>query len=133
MSLDDLDTAPAVAPPRPSINLPSALRPRAEDDNLAIRADALVAAMAPYADIARLDGRFLHSLGYMADAVRSVAGLRANEFAPDACDSLTNVLADMVASAESAVAQIQPDLEFERKGRPSRGGDKLQRKRSAAA
>jgi hypothetical protein len=95
---------------REAEGLPSALRPRPEDDERADRAARLVASLARYARSPLIEPRFLEGARGLALALSGLALMRANGFAVPLAVELTARLESVLRGAEAGAEAVLPAL-----------------------
>lgn len=100
-----------------AIRLLEPLRPAPEKAPLVVRAERLAAALAPYEASPRLDVRFRLAIGELALTLRGLEGMRANDFAIDVVDHVTNLLTAVLEEAAAAIDQAVRELKIDRPGR----------------
>jgi len=110
------DTAAGIAPGRPA-PIADPLPPRAEQADLARRAQAAAELVAGFQGSARLDNRFCLAVRDLSRAIVGLEGMRAVGFAPEIAGDALPRLADVLAQVERALERVRPELEAERRQR----------------
>jgi len=101
--------------------LPAALRPRADEDERARRANVIITKLSDHARSPLVEPRFLDGARGLALALAGLAAMRANGFAGALADELAARLEPVLAGAEGHVAAVLPALADARAKR-RRGG-----------
>lgn len=96
-----------------ALHLALPLRPRVEEHRLLVRAEALVAALEPYARTPRIDVRFVRSVREIARVARGLAVLEGEQFAPEATARAVAVVEQMLEASEHALTAVRQELDAE--------------------
>ncbi|WP_217923132.1 hypothetical protein [Miltoncostaea oceani] len=130
---DHTPAATPLAPASQAATIGDPLLPRAEEADLARRAQAAAELVAGFQGSPRLDNRFCLAVRDLGRAIVGLEGMRAVGFAPEiAADALPR-LGDVLAQVERALERARPELEAERRKRAQdRGAARPRAPRPAA-
>lgn len=116
MSDETPGAAPVAPTPRPA-PIGDPLLPRAEEADLARRAQTAAELVGGFQGSARLDNRFCMAVRDLSRAIVGLEGMRAVGFAAEIAGEALPRLADVLAQVERALERARPELEAERRQR----------------